>query len=86
MPGPGEVLWLPEDRAWALALAEVEADTCKGCGQPLSQSMRGENEFKYRGEVLTCHGCVGAAIAVQQRADQAGGDIRGLYVHTHLTN
>lgn len=86
MPGPGEVLWSPEDRAWALALAEVEADTCKGCGQPLSESMLAQNEDKYRSTLWTCHGCVGAAIAVQHRADQAQGDVRGLYVHTHLTD
>jgi hypothetical protein len=30
----GEPLWLDEDRAWALALLEVEADSCPECHQP----------------------------------------------------
>lgn len=82
MPGPGEPLWLPEDRAWALALAEVEADTCKGCGQSLTQSMAPANEFGFRGSLITCHGCVAAGIAVRSHADE-GGDTHGLFVQVH---
>ena len=36
--GEGEPLWLEDDRAWAMALLEVEADTCSGCGNPLSET------------------------------------------------
>jgi hypothetical protein len=34
----GEPLWLDEDRAWALALLDVEADACPECGQPWSEA------------------------------------------------
>lgn len=34
MPHPGEPLWLLEDTAAAIALAEEEADQCPQCGMP----------------------------------------------------
>lgn len=57
LPGPGEPLWLDEDRDWALALLEVEADTCPGCGQPLSESTHSDNEFAYTASASRCHSC-----------------------------
>lgn len=35
--GRGEPTWLDDDRAWAMALLEVEADT-HSCGHPLSET------------------------------------------------
>lgn len=34
MPGPGEPLFLEQDTAAAVALAEEERDTCQSCGMP----------------------------------------------------
>ncbi|WP_327337403.1 hypothetical protein OG384_14985 [Streptomyces sp. NBC_01324] len=77
---PGEPLWIEEDRAWALALAEVEADTCPDCGQPWSEATDPVNEFEYRAELIMCHSCATSAKAV--RAHQDGkGSTDGLHVH-----
>lgn len=77
---PGEPLWTEEDRAWALALAEVEADTCPDCGQPWSEATAPENEFEYEADLILCHSCAASAKAV--RAHQDGkGTTDGLHVH-----
>lgn len=77
---PGEALWTEEDRAWALALAEVEADTCPDCGQPWSEATDPKNEFEYRAELVLCHACATSAKTV--RAHQDGkGSTDGLHVH-----
>lgn len=53
--------WAEDDRAWAIALLEYEADICSGCGQPRSESMDPANQFKYESEALRCHGCSAVA-------------------------
>lgn len=76
---PGEALWLEEDRAWALALAQVETDCCPDCKQPWSEASKIENEFDYSAELLRCHAC--AAGARKAHAYQeSGGDVRGIHV------
>jgi len=57
VPVPGEPLWTDEDRGWAIALLEYEADICSGCGQPHGESTLIENEFHYKPTVLVCHAC-----------------------------
>lgn len=53
----GEPLWLPDDRAWALAFMDHEADRGP-CGQPHSESTRPENEDAYTvDEIGFCHAC-----------------------------
>lgn len=75
----GEPLWLEEDRAWALALAQVEADQCPDCHQPWSESSSPAAEGTYETEVLRCHAC--AAGAAKLGAFQDGnGDTRGIHV------
>ncbi|MFD0570132.1 hypothetical protein ACFQ0T_14025 [Kitasatospora gansuensis] len=61
MPGPGEALWTAEDRAWALALLEVEAQACSGCGHPLAETLDPELEDRWAAEALRCHACATAA-------------------------
>lgn len=76
---PGEPLWLDEDRAWALALAEVERDSCPDCGQPWSESSAPENEFSYEATPLVCHAC--ATGARKAHAHQKNNrDTSGLHV------
>ncbi|MFJ8027459.1 hypothetical protein [Streptomyces sp. NPDC096311] len=78
--GDGEPLWLPEDRWWALALAEVEADACPDCGQRWSEATAPDNEDAYRADLVKCHACAISAKAV--RAHQDGkGDTDGLHVN-----
>jgi len=76
----GEPLWLPEDRAWALALLEVEADACPDCGQPWSQATAPENEFAYKADLLMCHACATSAKTVRAHQDKRG-STDGLHVH-----
>jgi hypothetical protein len=65
--------WDDAERAWATALLEVEADTCDGCGQPLSETLSLE---AYQGYDVpppaVCQGC--KALHNRQRADAAAGD------------
>lgn len=79
----GEPLFLDEDRAWAFALAEVEADTCPDCQQQWSEATDPENEFSYRAEVIRCHACATSAKTVKARSDK-GQSIDGLHVHLEL--
>jgi hypothetical protein len=75
----GEAWWLPEDRWWALALAEVEADTCRDCGHPLHESTSADSEYAYEADVVRCHACATAAKRVTAHQDQ-GGSTAGLQV------
>jgi hypothetical protein len=34
----GDPLWLEDDRAWAMALLEVDSDLHRPCGHPLSET------------------------------------------------
>ncbi|WP_375847165.1 MULTISPECIES: hypothetical protein [Bacillus] len=80
----GEPLWLPEDRAWALALLQVEADACPDCGQPWGEATDKANEFAYRAELIRCHACTTSASAVRAYQDK-GGASEGLHVHLERT-
>jgi hypothetical protein len=76
----GEPLWLDEDRAWALALLDVEADACPDCGQRWSEATALDGEDAYKADLVKCHACAISAKAV--RAHQDGkGDTDGLHVH-----
>lgn len=80
--GDGEPLWLAEDRYWALALLEVEADACPECGQPWGEATDPANEFKYTAELVRCHACSTSAKRVRAHQDKSGeGSTDGLHVH-----
>ncbi len=55
--GPGQSAWTQEDTDLAVALTELEADRCDGCGHPRSESMAREAEDGYRAEPIRCHAC-----------------------------
>lgn len=80
LPVAGEPLWLAEDRAWALALLQVEADKCPDCGHPWAEATDIGNEFKFKAEVVRCHACTAGAKAVSAYQNK-NGDSRGLHVH-----
>jgi putative lipase involved disintegration of autophagic bodies len=82
---PGEPLWLPEDRAWALALLEVEADACPECRQPWHEATDPKNEFGYSAEVIRCHACTTSSKAVKAKQDK-GESVEGLHVRLDLRN
>lgn len=76
--GPGEPLWLEEDRAWALALAQVEAEQCPGCGQPLAETTDPGAQYAYQAKITRCHAC--AAVAREGRDFAEHGETEGLLV------
>jgi hypothetical protein len=78
----GEPLWLPEDRYWALALLDVEADACPECGQAWGEATDPANEFAYKAKLVRCHACSTSAKAVRAHQNKSGdGATDGLHVH-----
>jgi uncharacterized Zn ribbon protein len=75
----GDPLWLDEDRAWALALAEVEKDSCPDCGHPWSEASAKESEYQYDVSLLRCHACAAGA-RESQAFERANGDSAGLHI------
>lgn len=62
--------WTGEDRDLALALTVYEADACPGCGQPLSETTKPENEVRYvAGQAIRCHHCAASARGAKLYAD-----------------
>jgi hypothetical protein len=50
--------WDEHEQAWALALVEDEADTCRGCGQPVSETTHPDAAGGYEVPLpVVCHGC-----------------------------
>ncbi|MFE7509755.1 hypothetical protein ACFU8I_00715 [Streptomyces sp. NPDC057540] len=76
----GEPLWLDEDRAWALALLDVEANQCPDCGQPWDEATDKDNEFAYQAQLILCHACTTSAKTVRSYQDK-NGSADGLHVH-----
>lgn len=54
---PGEPLWTQADTDLAVALLELEAGTCDGCGLPREDSMSADLEFGWVAEPVRCHAC-----------------------------
>lgn len=80
MPAPGEPVWLPEDRDWARALLDVEAEACPDCGQPWAESSdpAAAHGARYEAELVRCHACAAGALAVKEH--QKTGDSTALHV------
>ncbi|MER5653429.1 hypothetical protein ABT076_10480 [Streptomyces sp. NPDC002131] len=79
--GEGEPLWLDEDRHWALALAEIEADSCPDCHQPWGEATDKENEEGYQAHLVKCHACSMSAKSVRAYQSRNNSDTDGLHVH-----
>lgn len=53
-----EAEWDDDERAWVLALLELEADTCPGCGGQMSVTTEAGAEGHYHVPAPTrCHQC-----------------------------
>lgn len=57
LPAAGEPLWTDADRDEALALLTEDWDTCRGCGQRLSESTHPDSEGAYTVDEVMCAGC-----------------------------
>lgn len=68
--------WPDDDRGWALALLALDADTCSGCGHPLSESMDAANQFAYRAEPVRCFACAAADTAADKQENKSGLRVR----------
>lgn len=63
--------WDDVERAWAVMLIDVEADSCTGCGQPLSETLHPDAYEGYdAGFPAVCQGCK----ALHRRQDDYGDD------------
>ncbi|MDF5758620.1 hypothetical protein [Spongiactinospora sp. TRM90649] len=64
-----EAEWDDEQRAWAVALLDLEADTCDGCHQPLSETTLREAFEGYDvSDPAVCQGC--KALLIEQRREE----------------
>ena len=62
-PAPGEPLFLEEDTAAALALAEEERDTCPSCGLPKAWCRDPANQFgAFEAHEATCFATYALAV------------------------
>jgi len=62
--------WDDRERGWALALLDLEADTCPGCGGSITETTRPESEGHWHVPPPTrCHRCTALANAQQPYAE-----------------
>lgn len=80
--GPGESLWTDDDRTWAVALLEEEAEQCGGCGSPLAETTDPEHDGMYRSSIVRCHRCTEQQSAADEHY-KSGAD-PGFLVRTYL--
>lgn len=50
-------MWTDDDRTWAVALLDEEAEQCGGCGAPLAETTDPDNEYRYVTSIIRCHRC-----------------------------
>lgn len=80
-PAPGEPMWTPDDRAWAIALLDLEADTC-ACGHRRSETTQPEAEGTFQATPVRCHACAAkerTARKFLEGSNEAASD--GLHFH-----
>lgn len=59
--------WTEEDRRLASELTQYEAECCPNCREPLEETSKPENEFRYRAETpIRCHRCTATEIATDE--------------------
>ena len=71
-------MWTQDDADLAIALLEVEADECPGCGVPRAESMAPESEFRYTVEPVRCHACAAREREATRLAKDDGWDDAGI--------
>ena len=65
--------WTQEDTDLAVALAEIEAERCSGCGHPVTDTMDPDLEFEWEAEALRCHSCAARDRAAEKAGDMGAG-------------
>ena len=78
-PQPGQPLFLPEDRNWALAhaayKAQVDANRCRLCGLPKDVCRDPANQFEFEVEVERCHATYAMASAQERASSRNANDV-----------
>lgn len=75
--------WTDLDRRAALALAQYEQDLCGGCGQPMSETTKADNDGRYVPmAAVRCHFCTAAEIG--RTAYQDNSQASALHVPVRL--
>lgn len=69
---PADTPWSDDDRAWALALLQVEAATCSGCDHDLADGTDPDGEFSWAAEAVRCHACAAIEREAAKFEDHAG--------------
>lgn len=63
--------WDDDERGWAYALADVEAEMCPGgCGQPVAESTAVGADDDYDVKFIQCHACATRARRQEDRDNQ----------------
>lgn len=77
--------WTDEDRELVFAFLAWEASLCPGCRHPLAETMKAENEERYRGVLEgRCHRCT--ALEIEQEKHQKKDHPSALLVTVKLTD
>lgn len=75
---PGAPLWTQVDTDLAVALAEIDADRCPGCGHQRTESMDPDHEYAFAADPLRCHACATRERTAKGNVDAGGWDDAGI--------
>jgi len=78
--GPGEPLWLDEDRQAALEWIAYDESLCPGCRTDRSETMDPAADDSYETVALRCHKCAARERAGKKFAADESADTSGLYI------
>ena len=60
-----EVEWDDDQQGWMIALANLEADKCPGCGDRLTETTKPDTEY-IPNPPLRCHKCTALEIGIEK--------------------
>ena len=76
---PGDPQWTQGDTDMAVALMELEAGTCTGCGLPREQTLAHEGDgFRFTAQPVRCRGCEAMDRESRRHADMPRWDSAGI--------
>lgn len=70
-PGTDIPLFTDDDRDHRIAAVLNKADSCPGCGEPMSVSTSIESDGKYAADAMRCHGCAAQSRAANELSDKS---------------
>ena len=79
---PADGRWTADDTALAVALHQIEALECSGCGQDRTATMNTAHEFDWQVEAVRCHACAARERYAESHMKN-GGSAAGLSFVVH---